>query len=66
MASVSPEVLEDGGKAGGSGCGERLMVQLLPLLLPLQVWCSPYCVMPAMSVRADATEQVWTLCAVVE
>lgn len=29
--------------AGRSGCGERLMVrmvQLLPLLLPLQVWCN--------------------------
>lgn len=26
--------------AGRSGCGERLMVRLLPLLLPLQVWCN--------------------------
>lgn len=29
--------------AGRSGCGERLMVQLLPLLLPLQVWCNACC-----------------------
>lgn len=32
--------------AGGSGCGERLMVgvasEVLPQLLPLQVWCIKY------------------------
>lgn len=41
MGFCAPQAVQSFNDSGRSGCGERLPVQaqLLPLLLPLQVWC---------------------------